>query len=128
MLHERSALPIDDALPAICAALEASCNLVVVAPPGAGKTTRAPLALLDADWAKGGKLILLEPRRLAARAAASRMAATFGETVGETIGLRMRLEFENLGANARRGRHRGRVRADDPRRCGARGRGGRSVR
>ncbi len=92
MLHDLSALPIDDVLPAIRAALEASCNLVVVAPPGAGKTTRAPLALLDADWAKGRKLILLEPRRLAARAAASRMAATLGETVGETIGLRMRLE------------------------------------
>ncbi|ULO24368.1 ATP-dependent helicase HrpB [Methylocystis sp. SB2] len=92
MLHDLSALPIDDVLPAIRAALEASCNLVVVAPPGAGKTTRAPLALLDADWAKGGKLILLEPRRLAARAAASRMAATLGEAVGETIGLRMRLE------------------------------------
>ena len=92
MLHDLSALPIDDVLPAIRAAIEASCNLVVVAPPGAGKTTRAPLALLDADWAKGGKLILLEPRRLAARAAASRMAATLGESVGETIGLRMRLE------------------------------------
>ncbi|MGJ0535611.1 ATP-dependent helicase HrpB [Methylocystis sp.] len=92
MLHDLSALPIDDVLPAICAALEASCNLVVVAPPGAGKTTRAPLALLGADWVKGGKLILLEPRRLAARAAASRMAATLGETVGQTIGLRMRLE------------------------------------
>lgn len=87
-----AALPIDDVLPAIRAALEASCNLVVVAPPGAGKTTRAPLALLDAGWAKGRKLILLEPRRLAARAAASRMAATLGESVGETIGLRMRLE------------------------------------
>ncbi|MCQ4188057.1 ATP-dependent helicase HrpB [Methylocystis suflitae] len=92
MLHDLSALPIDDVLPAIHAALEASCNLVIVAPPGAGKTTRAPLALLDADWAKGRKLILLEPRRLAARAAAIRMAATLGETVGETIGLRMRLE------------------------------------
>ena len=97
MLHDLSALPIDDVLPAIRAALEASCNLVVVAPPGAGKTTRAPLALLDADWAKGGKLILLEPRRLAARAAASRMAATLGETVGETIGLRMRLESKISG-------------------------------
>ena len=97
MLHDLSALPIDDVLPEIRAALEASCNLVVVAPPGAGKTTRAPLALLDADWAKGGKLILLEPRRLAARAAASRMAATLGETVGETIGLRMRLELKISG-------------------------------
>ncbi|TLG75069.1 ATP-dependent helicase HrpB [Methylocystis sp. B8] len=92
MTNELSALPIDDALPAIRAALAASCNLVIVAPPGAGKTTRVPLALLDADWTKGRKLILLEPRRLAARAAANRMAATLGETVGETVGLRMRLE------------------------------------
>ncbi len=92
MTNEFSALPIDDALPAILTALAASSNLVIVAPPGAGKTTRVPLALLDADWTAGGKLILLEPRRLAARAAAARMAATLGESVGETIGLRMRLE------------------------------------
>ncbi len=92
MTNELSALPIDDALPAIRAALATSSNLVIVAPPGAGKTTRVPLALLDADWTKGRKLILLEPRRLAARAAARRMAATLGESVGETIGLRMRLE------------------------------------
>jgi len=92
MTNELSALPIDDVLPAIRAALAASCNLVIVAPPGAGKTTRVPIALLDADWARSRKLILLEPRRLAARAAANRMAATLGETVGETIGLRMRLE------------------------------------
>ncbi|CAN2532815.1 ATP-dependent+RNA+helicase+HrpB [Methylocapsa aurea] len=85
-------LPIDEALPRVAAALGAAGNLVVVAPPGAGKTTRIPLALLDADWAKGGKIILLEPRRLAARAAAARMAATLRESVGETIGLRMRLE------------------------------------
>ncbi|WP_159727319.1 ATP-dependent helicase HrpB [Methylosinus sp. Ce-a6] len=86
------ALPIDEVLPRVTAALGAARNLVVVAPPGAGKTTRIPLALLDADWAKGGKIILLEPRRLAARAAAARMAATLRESVGETIGLRMRLE------------------------------------
>jgi len=85
-------LPIDAVLPDIAAALAAKPNLVVVAPPGAGKTTRAPLALLDADWARGKKLILLEPRRLAARAAAQRMAATLGESVGDTVGLRMRLE------------------------------------
>ena len=65
---------------------------MLVAPPGAGKTTRAPLALLDEPWARGGRLILLEPRRLAARAAASRMAATLGEKVGETVGLRVRLQ------------------------------------
>ncbi len=65
---------------------------MLVAPPGAGKTTRVPLALLDEPWAKGGRLIVLEPRRLAARAAAARMAATLGEKVGETIGLRVRLQ------------------------------------
>ncbi len=89
-------LPIDEALPRIEAALASRPNLVVVAPPGAGKTTRVPLALLDADWARHGKIILLEPRRLAARAAAGRMAATLGESVGETVGLRMRLEVEGF--------------------------------
>jgi ATP-dependent helicase HrpB len=88
----QDALPIDDVLPQIGTALAASPNLVIVAPPGAGKTTRVPLALLDSDWAKGGRLILLEPRRLAARAAANRMAATLGEQVGDTVGLRMRME------------------------------------
>ena len=92
MIAFSDALPIDEVLPRVTAALGAARNLVVVAPPGAGKTTRIPLALLDADWAKGGKIILLEPRRLAARAAAARMAATLRESVGETIGLRMRLE------------------------------------
>ncbi|WP_457797134.1 ATP-dependent helicase HrpB [Methylocystis sp. S23] len=92
MTLPRDPLPIDAVLPDIQAALAASPNLVIVAPPGAGKTTRAPLALIGSDWAKGGKLILLEPRRLAARAAASRMAATLGEEVGQTVGLRMRLE------------------------------------
>jgi ATP-dependent helicase HrpB len=85
-------LPIDDVLPAIEMALSRHSSLVVVAPPGAGKTTRIPLALLDADWAQDKKIILLEPRRLAARAAANRMAATLGETPGERVGLRMRLE------------------------------------
>jgi ATP-dependent helicase HrpB len=92
LTRPQDALPIDAVLPDIQAALAQSPNLVIVAPPGAGKTTRAPLALLDAPWAQGRKLILLEPRRLAARAAASRMAATLGEGVGETVGLRMRLE------------------------------------
>ncbi len=85
-------LPIDDALPALRAALAAHASAVLVAPPGAGKTTRAPLALLDERWARGKRLILLEPRRLAARAAAARMAATLGEKVGERIGLRVRLQ------------------------------------
>jgi len=85
-------LPIDEALPALRAALAARTNAVLVAPPGAGKTTRAPLALLDEPWAKGKRLLLLEPRRLAARAASSHMAATLGEKVRETIGLRVRLQ------------------------------------
>jgi len=87
-----AALPIDAVLDGLCAALAARPSAVLVAPPGAGKTTGVPLALLDAPWVKDRKLILLEPRRLAARAAAQRMASLLGESVGETIGLRMRLE------------------------------------
>ncbi len=83
-------LPIDAALPGLAAALSAGDTAVLVAPPGAGKTTRVPLALLDEPWAAGGKILVLEPRRLAARAAAGRMAATLGEKVGETVGLRVR--------------------------------------
>jgi ATP-dependent helicase HrpB len=85
-------LPIDDALPALRDALALRTAAVLVAPPGAGKTTRVPLALLQEDWLTGQRLILLEPRRLAARAAAERMAATLGERVGDTVGLRVRLE------------------------------------
>jgi ATP-dependent helicase HrpB len=85
-------LPIDTILPQIEAALTEARNLVIVAPPGAGKTTRVPLAFLDAQWSRGQKIILLEPRRLAARAAARRMASTLNETLGETVGVRMRLE------------------------------------
>jgi ATP-dependent helicase HrpB len=84
-------LPIDDVLGPLRTALAGHSSAVLVAPPGAGKTTRAPLALLDEPWTNGKRLILLEPRRLAARAAAARMAATLGEKVGETIGLRVRL-------------------------------------
>jgi ATP-dependent helicase HrpB len=83
-------LPIDTALPALGAALSGSNSAVLIAPPGAGKTTRVPLALLEEPWAKDKKLLLLEPRRLAARAAAARMAATLGEQVGDTVGLRVR--------------------------------------
>jgi ATP-dependent helicase HrpB len=92
MLSFALPLPIDSVLDDIAEALAAGTRLVVVAPPGAGKTTRIPLALLQADWAAGKRIILLEPRRLAARAAAQRMASTLGERIGETIGLRMRLE------------------------------------
>lgn len=86
-----SPLPIDAALGDLASALRTAPNAVLVAPPGAGKTTRVPLALLDEPWTKGGKLILLEPRRLAARGAANRMAQVLGERVGETVGLRVRL-------------------------------------
>ncbi|KQY97253.1 ATP-dependent helicase [Pseudolabrys sp. Root1462] len=85
-----SPLPIDDALPRLLEALRAREAAVLVAPPGAGKTTRVPLVLLDERWAKDRKILLLEPRRLAARAAAARMAATLGEQVGDTVGLRVR--------------------------------------
>jgi ATP-dependent helicase HrpB len=91
MASPLTSLPIDDVLPKLRAALGQHMSAVLVAPPGAGKTTRAPLALLDEPWATGRRLILLEPRRLAARAAAARMAATLGEKIGETIGLRVRL-------------------------------------
>lgn len=83
-------LPIDAVLPDIAAALRAHPAMVLVAPPGAGKTTRVPLALLDEPWVEGRKILILEPRRLAARAAAARMAATLGEDVGRTVGLRVR--------------------------------------
>src|SRR4051812_3889698 len=83
-------LPIDDALPALTAALRARDAAVLVAPPGAGKTTRVPLVLAGESWAEGRTILVLEPRRIAARAAAERMAATLGETVGETVGYRVR--------------------------------------
>lgn len=86
------ALPVEAALPALRAALAGHGAAVLQAPPGAGKSTRVPLALLDAPWLQGARLLLLEPRRLAARAVAMRMAATLGEAVGATVGYRMRLD------------------------------------
>ncbi|WP_425106772.1 ATP-dependent helicase HrpB [Ancylobacter sp.] len=83
-------LPIDDALPELTAALRAGASAVLVAPPGAGKTTRVPLALLGEPWVAGRKILVLEPRRLAARAAATRMAQTLGEEAGQTVGYRAR--------------------------------------
>lgn len=85
-------LPVTDVLAEIGNALANHGQAVLSAPPGAGKTTLVPLYLLDQSWRGDGKIILLEPRRLAARAAASRMAALLGETVGETVGYRMRLD------------------------------------
>ncbi|AWU92882.1 ATP-dependent helicase HrpB [Azospirillum ramasamyi] len=86
------ALPIDPVLPDLLQALDRRGTAVLQAPPGAGKTTRVPLALLDAGWLKGRKILVLEPRRLAARAAARRMASMLGEAVGETVGYRVRLD------------------------------------
>src|SRR6204780_3439287 len=83
-------LPIDSALPELTAALPARNAAVLVAPPGAGKTTRVPLVLAGEAWAKDRRILVLEPRRIAARAAAERMAHTLGERVGETVGLRVR--------------------------------------
>jgi ATP-dependent helicase HrpB len=85
-------LPVDEALPRLKEALAARNAAVLVAPPGAGKTTRVPLALLDAPWLGGRKIIMQEPRRLAARAAARRMAATLGVAVGDTVGYRVRFD------------------------------------
>jgi ATP-dependent helicase HrpB len=83
-------LPIDPALPELTSALRAANTAVLVAPPGAGKTTRVPLVLAAEPWARGKKLLVLEPRRLAARAAAARMAATLAEAVGASVGYRVR--------------------------------------
>src|SRR5262249_1374908 len=102
---DSSPLPIDAALPALTAPLRGKNAAVLVAPPGAGKTTRVPLVLAAEAWAQGsaqgpaqsspqglakpGRILVLEPRRLAARAAAARMAHNLGEAVGETVGLRV---------------------------------------
>ncbi|MEP6733095.1 MAG: ATP-dependent helicase HrpB [bacterium] len=91
--HARlSALPIEQVLPALRDVLAMSASAVLQAPPGAGKTTRVPLALLHEPWLQNRVILLLEPRRLAARAAARWMAATLGEHVGATIGFRVRGE------------------------------------
>lgn len=93
-------LPVTEALPALIEALDAHGKAVLVAPPGAGKTTLAPLALLGSSWAARGRIVLLGPRRLAARAAARRMAALLGEEPGETVGYAMRME-RKLSRNTR---------------------------
>ncbi|PZV37485.1 ATP-dependent helicase HrpB [Mesorhizobium kowhaii] len=85
-------LPVSAVLPALSEALGRGNNAVLVAPPGAGKTTLVPLVLLDAPWLGAGKIVLLEPRRLAARAAARRMAELVGEEPGATVGYAMRME------------------------------------
>ena len=86
----RDVLPVDETLPALTAALAEKGSAVLQAPPGAGKTTRVPLALLDQPWLGKQRIVMLEPRRIAARASARRMATMLGEKVGETVGYRVR--------------------------------------
>ncbi|MGH8393902.1 MAG: ATP-dependent helicase HrpB, partial [Pseudomonas sp.] len=95
-----NSLPIDDVLPALRDALATRHEAVLEAPPGAGKTTRVPLALLNEPWLAGQTVLMLEPRRLAARAAAERLASELGEKVGETVGYRIRLDSK-VGPNTR---------------------------
>src|SRR6202011_3097908 len=83
-------LPIDAVLDELACTLAGHNAAVLVAPPGAGKTTRVPLALLDESWVRGKKIIVLEPRRIAARASAERMAHTLGERGGRAVGCRLR--------------------------------------
>ncbi len=92
MTRQLPDLPVTAALPRLLEALDKGNSAVLVAPPGAGKTTLAPLAMLDAKWRGDGRILLLEPRRLAARAAARRMAALLGEEPGGTVGYAMRME------------------------------------
>ncbi len=93
-------LPIDAAIPSLRLALADHESVVLQAPPGAGKTTRVPLALLNEAWLGGQSILMLQPRRVAARAAAERMASELGEKVGETVGYRIRLE-SRVGPNTR---------------------------
>jgi ATP-dependent helicase HrpB len=92
MTRQLPDLPVSHVLQKIAQALTAGRRAILSAPPGAGKTTLVPLYLLDQDWRGDRKIILLEPRRLAARAAAARMASILGENVGDTVGYRMRLD------------------------------------
>lgn len=85
-------LPVNEAIPALRRALQDTGRAVLAAPPGSGKTTLAPLALLDEPWLRGKKIVMLEPRRVAARAAAARMAQLLGEKTGETVGYQIRFE------------------------------------
>ena len=95
-----TALPIDDVIPDIQAALNQAHELVLEAPPGAGKTTRVPLALLNEPWLRNKKIIMLEPRRLAAKSSAERMAEQLGESAGQTVGFRIRME-NKVSSNTR---------------------------
>src|SRR5574341_2081451 len=91
-MRQLESLPIDEAVPRLKNALRDSSACVLVAPPGAGKTTRVPLALLYEPWLEGRRIVMLEPRRLAARAAAQRMSRQIDDALGETVGFRVRAE------------------------------------
>src|SRR6266567_1293945 len=93
-------LPIDSILPALCSAFQDHRNVVLSAEPGAGKTTRVPLALLEESWLEGKKIAMLEPRRLAAKRAAVYMSEQIGERAGGTVGYRIRGE-SNVGKRTR---------------------------
>ena len=93
-MHKSTQFPIATVLPELRRQLGTATRLVLEAPPGAGKTTQVPLALLDVDWLGSKKILVLEPRRIAARAAAEFMSSQLGETVGETVGYRIRFEVK----------------------------------
>jgi len=88
----KNSLPIDDVLETLSATLATHMNVVLEAPPGAGKTTRVPLALVESAWLGGQRILMLEPRRLAARSAAYFMSGMLGEQIGDTVGYRVRGE------------------------------------
>jgi superfamily II DNA or RNA helicase len=111
-------LPIFEALPALQAALAARSRVVLEAPPGAGKTTVVPLALLDAPWLAGQKILMLEPRRIAARSAATYMARQLGEEAGRAC--RLPDPLRGASGQAHRGADRGHPDASDPGRPDAR--------
>ena len=93
-MHKSTQFPIATVLPELRRQLGTTTRLVLEAPPGAGKTTQVPLALLDVDWLGSKKILVLEPRRIAARAAAEFMSSQLGEAVGETVGYRIRFEVK----------------------------------
>src|SRR5947208_5033976 len=90
--HNLPPLPIDDVLSDVVGALKSSPAVVLRAPPGAGKTTRVPPAILDAGLAGNGKIVVLQPRRVAARTSAARIASERGSKLGEEIGYQVRFE------------------------------------
>jgi len=89
---QKQMLPINNIIPDLLNTLESQTTILLQAPPGAGKTTRVPLALMDAPWREGRKILMLEPRRLAARSAARYMAGQMGEKPGQAVGYRTRLD------------------------------------